>query len=406
MASEVNTLEPSRNLLGLRQFLHSQLTEDIMPFWIHHGVDEDGGINTCLRDDGSVVSRDKWLWSQWRCVWLFARLHNTVDAGGKWLDLARRTYDFAVRYGWDEDAEGWRLGLTYDGGVLKEYETIYVDAFAIDGLVELASVVGPDESETVLALARKTADHVLKKLELPHDQLPHYPYPVPRGARVQGIPMMFARSLWRLQKCLDEPRYRDAALRYTDEIFRDFYRPDRDLILERIAADGSEYPAPLGTAVVPGHVIEDMWFQIHILRDTGDKNRIEQACRIIRRHVELGWDEEHEGLFLAVDADGENEIGWELADRKLWWPHVEAMYALLLAREWTGEDWCLDWYDKVHAYAFSHFPVPEHGEWYRGLDRMGKPAQEYAALPVKDPFHLPRAFLLCIDVLDRLAGEK
>ena len=127
-------------------------------------------------------------------------------------------------------------------------------------------------------------------------------------------------------------------------------------------------------------------------------------CRIIRRHVGLGWDEEYGGLFLAVDADGANEVGWELADRKLWWPHVEAMYALLLAREWTRGDWCREWYDRVHVYAFSRYPVPEHGEWYRSLDREGRVTQEYAALPVKDPFHLPRALLLCIDVLDRLTG--
>ena len=27
--------------------------------------------------------------------------------------------------------------------------------------------------------------------------------------------------------------------------------------------DGTDFPAPQGTAVVPGHVIEDMWFQVH-----------------------------------------------------------------------------------------------------------------------------------------------
>ena len=64
----------------------------------------------------------------------------------------------------------------------------------------------------------------------------------------------------------------------SDDIFDNFVRPDRDLLLERIAADNSEYPPPLGTAVVPGHVIEDMWFQIHIARDAGNKTRIQRRA--------------------------------------------------------------------------------------------------------------------------------
>ena len=58
----------------------------------------------------------------------------------------------------------------------------------------------------------------------------------------------------------------------------------------------------------------------------------------------------------------------------------------------------------MHNYAFGHFPVAEHGEWTQKLDRRGRKLTEVVALPVKDPFHLPRALILCADVLQRL-GE-
>ena len=73
------------------------------------------------------------------------------------------------------------------------------------------------------------------------------------------------------------------------------------------------------------------------------------------------------------------------------------------AYEHCREQWCLDWYDRVHEYTFSHFPDREHGEWTQRLSREGKPIAEVVALPVKDPFHLPRALMMCIDVLQRLA---
>ncbi|KPK84437.1 MAG: hypothetical protein AMJ81_05520, partial [Phycisphaerae bacterium SM23_33] len=297
-----------------------------------------------------------------------------------------------------------------DGRVLDGPKSIYTDGFAIYALTELAKATGEDEP---IQLARKTADSVLRRLQGPPDQIPAWPYPTPPGAKVHGIPMIFSLVLWELGQHTGDGRYTSAAAEMSDDIFNHFYRPDRDLLLERIALDNSEYPPPLGTAVVPGHVIEDMWFQIHIAAGgcsapgpggRGDERRIAQACRIIRRHLEVGWDDQYGGLFLAVDADGRDEIGWDYADTKLWWPHTEALYATLLAYEHTGEPWALDWHEKVRRYSFAHYPVAEHGEWTQKLTRQGRPLTQVVALPVKDPFHLPRALICCIDVLERLTG--
>jgi N-acylglucosamine 2-epimerase len=108
------------------------------------------------------------------------------------------------------------------------------------------------------------------------------------------------------------------------------------------------------------------------------------------------------GAELAVDADQRQDIAWEAADTKRWWPQAEAMYAVLLAWEHVQESWCLPWYDKLHEYCFTHYPVPDHGEWYRNLNRQGQPMTEVIVMPVKDPFHLPRNLIYCIDVLDRI----
>ena len=383
----------------LRDFLRGHLLDSVVPFWLRHAVDESGGLNTCIRDDGSIINRDKYLWSQWRAVWVYSKLYNQIEKKQAWLDLAEHIYRFAARYGWDDNFGGWRLKLAHDGSVLQGCQSIYVDAFAIYGLTELAKATRREEP---LDLARKTADNALRRLTKPHDTIPHFPYPIPSGARVHGLPMIFGLILWELGLLSGESRYEDAALVMSDDIFDNFVRPDRNLLLERIAADNSEYPPPMGTVVVPGHVIEDMWFQIHIARETGNKARIQEACRLIKRHVKLGWDEVHGGLLLAVDADGAKEVGWNHHDTKIWWPHTEAIYALLLAYEQTRDQEFLDWYNRVHQYSFGHFPVTEHGEWTQKLDRKGNQIEDVVGLPVKDPFHLPRALIYCLEVLDRL----
>ena len=392
----------SRDLHSLERFLREHLFDSVLPFWLKHAIDPAGPINNCIRDDGTVVNHDRWLWSQWRAVWVFSKLHNLAGRTERWLDIARGIYAFASRHGWDEDTGGWRLRLGRDGDVRDACDSIYVDAFAIYGLTEFAKATGADEP---VALARRTADNALRRLQAPHDRIPHFPYPVPEGARVHGIPMIFSLVFWELGKFLNDEHYCEAALRMAEDVFLNFYRADRDVILERIAAGNREFPPPFGTAVVPGHVVEGMWFQIHIARDTGDSARIAEACRLIKRHMELGWDPEFGGIIQAIDVDGRSDTAWPYPDAKIWWPHTEALYALLLAYEHTREPWCLEWYDRVHEYSFSHFPVPAHGEWTQKLTREGEPLSETVALPVKDPFHLPRALIYCLDVLERLVEQ-
>ncbi len=386
----------------LLEFYRSCLLDNVIPFWTRHAIDPAGGLNTCIRDDGTVISRDKWLWSQWRAVWVFSKLYNRIEPRADWLELASSICDFAARFGWDDSAAAWNLCLSGDGKVIEGPKSIYTDGFAIYGLCELAQATG---EERYLALARRTAESVLRRLRLPHHQIPTWPYPTPEGAKTHGLPMIFSLVLWELGEQLGEQRYLDASEALSEEVFEHFYRPGRDLLLERIGQDNSELPSPEGTAVVPGHVIEDMWFQIHIARGRDRRERIAQACRIIRRHLEVGWDEPFGGLLLAVDADGREQVGWKFPDTKLWWPHTEALYATLLAHEHTGEAWAMEWHEKVRQYSFSHYPDREHGEWTQKLNRRGEPISEVVALPVKDPFHLPRALINCIDLLERLTGR-
>jgi N-acylglucosamine 2-epimerase len=66
-----------------------------------------------------------------------------------------------------------------------------------------------------------------------------------------------------------------------------------------------------------------------------DPDLIKWATEIIDWSLELGWDKEYGGLLYYVDVEGKppTQLEW---DMKLWWPHTEALYALLLAHHLTG----------------------------------------------------------------------
>jgi N-acylglucosamine 2-epimerase len=182
-----------------------------------------------------------------------------------------------------------------------------------------------------------------------------------------------------------------------------FVRPERKLLVEFLTRDYRELPPNEGTCVGPGHAIESMWFIMHWARRRGDQAMIRRAAEVVRWHLEAGWDPEYGGILLGIDAEGHTPFEAN-SDKKIWWVHTEALYALLLAHQLTGESWCADWYDRVHDWSFAHFSMPECGEWRQRLDRQGSPITDLIALPVKDPFHLPRAAILILQLLGHKAA--
>lgn len=386
---------------ALRDLYQRTLLEDVIPWWVRHAIDARGGINTCIRDDGVLVSRDRWNWSQWRAVWVFSRLYNTVAPRPAWLDIARGIYAFLAAHGPQTDGH-WPLLLDGDGQVLRGFESIYGDGFAIYGLVELWRATREDR---LLAQAMQTfdaAEHSLRGPEPP----PAWPYPIPAGRLAHGISMLFSLVYEELAKATGEPRVRVAAELHHRRVMDQFLRKDRGLLLEWLTPDGAEVPPPEGTVCLPGHAIESMWMQIHLARARGDDATIDRAVEAVRTHLERGWDPEYGGLFLGIDADGRDSVAWPHAEKKLWWPHTEALYATLLAYECRRQPWALAWHHRIREWSYARYPVAGHGEWRQKLDRQGREYAETVALPVKDPFHLPRALLLCCEVLDRLSDER
>jgi N-acylglucosamine 2-epimerase len=385
------------DLPQLHDFYRTCLLDDVIPFWLNHGIDSEGGINTCITDEGKVVSRNRWTRSQWRAVYVFSRLYNQVDTRPEWLAAAEGIAGFMIKAGPLPNGI-WPLLYDHQRNVLRGYEEIFASGFAIYGLCELWKATRDPE---LLDLAVNTYRAVQTELDRDENP-PTFPYTTPDGCMGHGISMMFSLTFHELAQCTGEFEIHEEADRHHRLVMECFLRDDRDLVLEWVRTDGSEAPPPAGTAVVPGHGIESMWFQMHIASAHAELNTLDRCVEAIQRHLEAGWDTEYGGLFLAVDADGRDEVAWDHADTKVFWPHTETLYATLLAYEHCREEWCLDWHERTRAYAWDHFPVKKVGEWHQELDRQGNWIENRSGLPVKDPFHLSRSLLLCLDVLERL----
>jgi N-acylglucosamine 2-epimerase len=384
------------NKTKLRRTYQELLLDGIVPFWSRYGVDaEYGGVLSCMDEQGGRISDDKYIWSQARWLWTCAALYNRVEPRPEFLKWARSTIDFLLRHGRDERGR-WAYHTTREGKIIEGATSIYSDCFVVYGLSEYCRAV-PDAG--LLALAREIFAKIQKRVESPEFS-ETAPYKLPPNRRCHGVPMILTEVAGELARTSGDAHIAAAADDYAGRVMNHFVRPARQCLLEFLDFNYQEVPAPEGTFVMPGHAIESMWFQMHRARERNDRSRICAAAEVMRWHLEKGWDKEYGGIFLGMDAEG-NTPFLPNSETKIWWPHTEALYALLLAQELTGESWCETWFHQVYEWSLSHFSMPETGEWRQRLDRKGTPMTKVIALPVKDPFHLPRALILSLELLKK-----
>jgi N-acylglucosamine 2-epimerase len=71
----------------------------------------------------------------------------------------------------------------------------------------------------------------------------------------------------------------------------------------------------------------------------------------------------------------------------------------------TGDPECREWFQKVDEYTWSHFPDPQHGEWYGYLNRKGEVLLPMKGGKWKGCFHVPRGLLQVWKTLEQVQNS-
>ena len=374
------------------------LFESVIPFWMKHSLDrEHGGYFTCLDRDGDYDDR-KYMWLNGRQVWTMSRLYNQVEKRPEWLEAARLGAEFLRRHA--RDAQGrCYFSLTRDGRPAAYQRKPYAAVFIMLGWLEYAKASGEewarrDAMELFTSVRRWIANPAL--MDRPSLS------GAPAFSQLADVMVEISMAL-EIAAVDPDPQYR-AILR---ELYTRAMRhldPDRQVLLENVTPDGTRRPEmPEGRLVSPGHVTEVCWFLLHLLEIVPDAGKVEDVLRILDSSLHFGWDREHGGLLYFVDTQGRPPLQLE-ASMKLWWPHTEAIYALVLAYTKTHDPKWLEWLGKVDEYTYATFPDPEHGEWFGYCDRAGKPTHMLKGNSYKGCFHVPRALLFSVQRIDAAAA--
>jgi N-acylglucosamine 2-epimerase len=378
----------------LAALYRGMLRDDVIPFWLRHGLDrEHGGIWTALDRDGALLDSDKSVWFQGRAGWMFATLYNTVEPREEWLEAARTCVEFSRRHCHSPEGKMW-FTVTREGRPLRMRRYVFSESFAAISYAAFAKATGDAQAAED---AVKTFATYLRLSFEPGASV--RTSAASRPAKGIGALMIGIVTAQEIRANLGDvavggrtcTEWIDTAI---TEIERDFLKPEHAALMEIVGVDGAILDHCDGRMLNPGHAIECAWFIMHEGRLRGERRLIVLGAQILDWMWARGWDAEHGGLLYLTDLRGlPVQEYWH--DMKFWWPHCEAIIATLLAWRLTGEPRYAAMHAQVHDWSFAHFPDPEHGEWFGWLHRDGSVSQRAKGNMFKGPFHLPRMLWYC-----------
>ncbi|MDZ7636857.1 MAG: AGE family epimerase/isomerase [Bryobacterales bacterium] len=383
------------NLPELARQYRSNLLESVIPFWSRHSVDwQHGGYFTCLARDGSVYDPRKYIWLQGRQIWMYSRLYNQLEARQEWLDIATVGMDFLNRHARDPQGR-YYFRVSREGQPSFFQRKPYSAVFAVMAFAEFAKTgAGSQYQRAAVDLFWKVVDWIGDPTLLDRRPMPGQPH-----FRSLADAIVIAKMALELITIDDDPRYAalmrtciDDAMLHVD--------PSRGILLENRGGGPDSLQYPEGRLFNPGHSVEAAWLLWLLAEHLGEPERLPRIARILEASLEFGWDGEYGGLFYFMDTEGHPPLQLE-ASMKLWWPHAEALYAVILAYTRTREARWLPWLDRVHNYCFQHFADdPQFGEWFGYCDRQGNRTHTLKGNHYKGCFHVPRALLFSLHAIE------
>lgn len=375
-----------------------ELIDSVIPFWEDHCVDKEfGGYFTSLDRDGSVYDTEKYMWMQWRIVYMFATFYASSYRQERWLDIAKQGFDFLTEHGKSADGT-YYFALNRQGEPTMAPSNIFSDCFAAMGAAALYKATGDARYK---AEADSAMHNYIRRMDNPKGRW-EKAQPAKAKRLSHGHFMILANLCSVMKDCLGTDEYEADCRRAVGTVLEKFWSDEHQVLFENVNPDGTfDLTSCEGRFINPGHGLESMWFVMNYAERIGDQAMIRKAADIVKALLSFGKDKEYGGIYYFMDVLNKPhlELQW---DMKLWWPHNEAILATLFAYRLTGETYYLDQFKEIDQWAWAHFKDPGYPEWFAYLNRRGEPTHMLKGGKWKTMFHLPRCLFVALDQMRRI----
>ncbi len=392
----------------LYEMAKKEVLEDILPFWMRYDVDEENGgfYGVVTREGKPVKEGTKCLVLNARLVWTFASAYR-IFRDEKYLQLARRAYDYFCEYFLDKEYGGCYFMLDCKGNPVDDKKFVYGQAFAIYALSEYCRATGD-------TTARDRAIAIRDLLEAHAYDAEHDGYveiltrdwtynpkgqgsninPEGESTRTMNTHLHLIEAYTGLLRVLRTEEQINLTRRHLAIMLDKVYDADIHHFKMFFRDDWSATSPEISY----GHDIEGTWLMMETAEVLGDKAAEEKAaprCLAMAKAC----------LEQAILPDGSmlyeyNPVTRHLNTNRSWWVQAETVVGFLNAWQMSGEgaflDASLNCFEYIDRFVVDH----EYGEWFTMLGNSGEVLSGYESKidGWKCPYHNAR---MCFEILER-----
>ena len=376
------------DLIKYRTIFETEVRENILPFWIKHGVDQErGGFHGEVDLAGNPIkTANKACVLVTRILWTFAAAARVFD-DQEYRVLAKRAYDMINCSFSDREYGGYYMQLSYDCKPVEDIKHTYSQAFALYSLCEYYRLEPTDAlldqiQQVFHLLEEKTKD-------------PNHP----------GYGEAFTRQWNPIEENRmadsNEPKTMNTHLHMLEayaSVYR-IWKNERvgqrlreliDIFLEYIIGDSNHFKIFFHDDFTEsnqskgitsfGHDIEGQWLLCEAAEILGNEPLKEKVKSVAIKMVDTvqreGVDKDG-GLFLES-----TRFGSHLRTNKHWWLQAENLVGFMNAYQLTGDQKYWDIVKLSWKFIDDHVIDHEQGEWYAKVNRLGVP---FLTEPPDDP---------------------
>ncbi|MFH1085747.1 MAG: AGE family epimerase/isomerase [Chloroflexota bacterium] len=407
-------------LLTLAEELKHQASDEVMAFWMRHGMDtECGGYWTSLNRDGSRYGDGaKFIVVQGRTIYSLCVAYEWLG-DREYLRQAEQGVAFFREHFRDRKNGGWYFSVSRDGqDVLDDSKQPYGLSFVSYGFGQYARLTG---DKAVLQDAAETHALVMEKCwDKQKGGLPNRftaDWRLVEGIKRVDTHMHTMEGVSALYHATGDRQYVERLNQLANTILGcvgidGCYDYAHGCTKERFHMDWSEALASTEGLTNLGHVTEAGWFIAKLAGYTGDERQWRLAKGLVDWAVRHGFDRERGGLHDYATPEGE-----VIRPEKVWWNQAELLGALAYLYRMTGEAHYLATLEQHWEFVNRYMADHQYGEWYPLLNADGSIAEsrpgpggrqlpaDYKGSPWKAPYHVFQGLLHTHHDLLRAAGK-
>jgi mannobiose 2-epimerase len=405
---------PRAELLQQAQRCRDILKTSLVDFYLPACVDTvNGGYLESLRGGKFAPTGEKFLTLQGRQLWFFSTLARAGVAEKSAGATAKSGFDFLEGRMRDRHYGGYFCKVSDDGQPTDRRKHVYLNAFALYGLVAHYSATGEAKVLTAAQELFRVLDE--KAYDRKHGGYVEFfsedwrPITDPKergyvgaiGTKTYNTHLHVLEALTTLYLVWPDPLVRQRLAELIVINMNTVRHPDFNCNIDGWRPDWTMVETPSNLRASYGHDIECVWLTLDAARALGLPPALLRgwAEALCGYSLKFGFDRTHGGFYYT------GPLGQAADDtKKEWWVQAEGLVSMVEMYRLTGKPIYYDAFRETFAFVQKH-QVAREGSWWATRTADGSPKGDQRSSPWQGAYHNGRALLRCAELLEELAEK-